>query len=167
MNDLERYAELDLYAGFCPSHGCREGSLDKLGKTAYISVMKVVQRYLILNDALHIGICEDTLVQSEEEAKNLISFSEKNIRGAHIIIELLQCYHGLISFDRKIRFDGWVEAQQEELIEQLKMSGYQPRFRERERLETILKNLLHIEEFKKRLEELDSDKPWKDHLNFY
>jgi hypothetical protein len=67
---------------------------------------------------------DDEFARSEEEAKIVIDYSEKNIPGAEGIIELCGCNKEFLTFWRRIRFDGWQELQRDTLLENLKNSGH-------------------------------------------
>jgi len=79
-----------------------------------------------------------SIVNDENEAKKLIEIAELNIRGASEVLEPVQAMHGKIAFWRKINFDGWIKNQQRQLIQELKKSGHNPPYEEKERLERML-----------------------------
>jgi hypothetical protein len=175
----EKYAELKLYYGLCQSDGCGEGRFlpdrkDNWSANRFNRAMQTVTRYLQPDYewGLHFGSWEH-IVRSEVEAKTLIQFAEQNIQGASGLVELVDSMHGKIAFWRKIHFTGWTKYQQEELLQELKKSGYNPVDEHKERLERDLKpenselnrhwNQLIQEELKR----LNPDKPWKQALKFF
>lgn len=174
----EKYAELKLYYGLCQSDGCGEGEFlptreDNYSVTRFTRAMRTVQRYLQPDNewGLHFGSWE-RIVRNEDEAKTLIQFAEQNIRGASGLIELVDSMHGKIAFWRKIHFAGWKKAQQEELLRELKKSGYIPRDETKERLENQLTSGDKLDEYwnkviEEDLKKLDPDGPWKEALKFF
>lgn len=167
----ERYAELRLYFGLVDSDGCSEGFFakelnDEYTRRRFFRAIDTVRKCLQpgWESAFQLGY--EHFVQSDKEAQELTAYAEKNIRGAKGVIELESCFHGKITFFKKIRFDDWVKEQKRELIEQLKKSGYQPKDEEREDLKLRFKNFSY-EYLNEKLEKLDSDQPWKKALKFY
>jgi len=122
----ERYAELRLYYGLCSSDGCGEGRFspekkDQWSVSRLTRAIKTIERYFQpdYDWGFNLGSWEH-IVHDETEAKTLIQFAEKNIRGASGLIEPVESMHGRIAFWRKIRFAGWTEEQREELVQELK-----------------------------------------------
>ncbi len=118
--------------------------------------MQTVWRYLQPDwkFGLHLGY--PSFVRSEEEAKELIRYAEENIPASRSTIELVDCVHGKIRFNRNIRFDGYTQDREQELIERLKESGYRPFDEEGERL----KGLIDVSD-------RDTDSLWREALVFH
>ncbi|MBI4239812.1 hypothetical protein HY620_02410 [Candidatus Uhrbacteria bacterium] len=129
------YAELTLYFGYC------NASTFRFGEGRFDSEMKnerAVERYkdglknvlLYLEDERYRGwgltIASENIVETEDEARTLIEYAEKNIRKAARHIELVDSCHGVVRFYRKIRFYGYTADQKEELINKLKASDFSP-----------------------------------------
>jgi hypothetical protein len=174
----ERYADLRLYYGLCSSDGCGEGRFAasrelEWNTKHYDLVMSIVKKHLdgTLPYGLRFGY--NPFVQNEKEAKMLLEYSEKNIKGASGLIQLLDSMHGEIGFLRNIRFDGWEESQLDQLLTELKGSGYIPQDRRREEMKSYLKSKdtpedrLWNQQMQQRIDELDPDMPWKEALEFY
>lgn len=173
----ENYAELKLYFGLCNSDGCGEGRFslqrkDNVSLVQFDRAMTTVLHYLepSCKYGFRFGIAEH-LVRDDKEASKLIEFAEKNITGASGVIELDSSRDGQLSFWKKIQFMGWMESQKEELISELRKSGYAPRNENRERIEAMLKMNGMGENWQAiindKLSQLDPDRPWRDGLKFY
>lgn len=177
----ERYAQLKLYSGSCPADGCGEYRFSPEKRDEYSSArfyrgMNTVQRYLEPTNSWGLVIFGlGSIVRSEDEARMLIEFAEKNIPGASGLIELIDSMHGRIVFRRKIQFSGWIKSQEQELILALNKSNYAPRDDKRERLERDKGMNMGSpelnEKWQKRIDasisKLDPDAPWKKALKFF
>jgi len=174
----EKYAELELYYDLCNSDGCGEGrflpnSESEYSVNRFNRAMRTVERYLLKNCDYGLRLGYPRFVRDEDEAKTLIQFSEQNIKGASSLIELVDCMHGEIAFERKIYFESWVKSQQKELLQELKKSGYVPRDEQRERLEMglapgeTLEDKYWNELVEADIKKLDPNRPWKEALKFF
>jgi len=67
------------------------------------------------------------LVLNEENAQQLINFSEQNISNTTGYVHLNDILEsGLMFFDRKILFQGWEAKNRSQLLQKLQSSGYHP-----------------------------------------
>jgi hypothetical protein len=139
----ERYAELTLYFGLCKCDvSIGEGKFDldtedERQEDINLAAMENVKRYLMPEWEFGLTVVTGYggyLVRSEPEAKTIIDYAEANIEDSRGIIELVDRMHGDIRFFRKIVFNGMTESRQDELIEQLKKSGYEPKVRRKDEL---------------------------------
>lgn len=129
----EHHADLNLYFGLCTIDGfIGEGRFEMNAKDdwsmrRHMEAMDNVRRYLSPEWDFGLIVAGDRLVSSEQEAVRLIEYAESNIPKSGGLIELVDAMHGKIRFYRKIRFDGAIENQREELIGKMKQSGYVPK----------------------------------------
>lgn len=130
---MDEDIQLCLYKANCDADGVSEGGFypektDDYSQKRYLQAIATIQKHLQFGDwGIHIsGI--DSLVKSENEALELMRFAEQNIKGAEGIIRLSHCNHGMIVFERKIRFKGipyWPKTNVKGLVEKFKTSDYQ------------------------------------------
>lgn len=167
ISENNNFAKFRLYFGIVSARGLGEGEfyLDKneYQNKRYKEELENIQEILSRTWGLRIG--RDSFVKSEEEAKFLIEFSEKNIFGTSSLIQLVDSMHGNTRFWRNILFNGWNKPQEQELIDELKKSGYQPKNEEVENLKQFSK-FYEPEEFQEKLSQIDLNKPWRNALKF-
>lgn len=111
------YADLKLYFGLVSSDGLGEGRLNldnrsEIYKTRCIKAKEHVENMLIRAisrkeeyDPIHLGY-GFYLVESEREATKLIEHIKNNVSACYGMVELIDSSHGMIRFNRKIRFEG-------------------------------------------------------------
>ena len=170
---IQQYADLTLYFGRCNADGRGEGRFDANAKDdwsrrRYMHAMENVQRYLSPGWGYGLTVVGGYLVSSEQEALTLIQHAETNIPNSHALVELVDSMHGDIRFFRKIRFNGAVESQRDELIRQMKKTGYVPKDPERERLAHALGGIYSGEKLEAVLngKGIGPEKMWNKALEF-
>lgn len=129
-SEAEQYALLHLYFGYTGDiEGLGEGGFTSLrsadGVLRMSHAMDVV-RYAIANMPDHINLGIPSIVKHPAEAENVIKYCLQHITGAKDEIKLEDVIHGMVRFNRNIRFEGWKEEQKEDLIKKLNESGYKP-----------------------------------------
>lgn len=125
---MKKEPELRLYKAHCNSDGCGEGHFDiengnKWEIERYNKAMNIVERYLSLSRSLQLSGMYD-IVDSEKDAKELISIFQKKIKNSDSIIKLLYCAHGRIVFDKKIKFRGKTFDDIDDLIKKIEDFEY-------------------------------------------
>ncbi len=158
------HAILTLYFGLVPSVGGGEGRFGKGGwdpdsdnqrvKDFFFVCMNHAKEYI--EPGLHkygFSVGYDPLTQTREEAESLVGYSQKNIDSAEAIIELVDQMHGTLRLFRRIRFNGWLQERESELIEKLKSSGHDVSHR--------------IPIWERDKSNYNLDKIWKEDLKFY
>ncbi|HLC63658.1 MAG TPA: hypothetical protein VJJ21_05065 [Candidatus Nanoarchaeia archaeon] len=128
-----KHIELELYFASCDSGGLVEGML-YLNENEYINRrrQRAIDR---IKQELANAIDERTtytsiqyifdprnFVSDEKEARTLIEFLERELKGSGII-EPESCMHGKLKFFRKIIFDGLLLEDIERIRESIKESG--------------------------------------------
>ena len=95
------------------------------GIERYNRALEIVQRNLQPERWRLLDYGSWSLIRCEKKAMEIIEFAKKNIRGhPSEIISLVDCIHGKIRFDRKIRFLDWEKSQEDDLVNSLKQTNY-------------------------------------------
>jgi hypothetical protein len=119
--------ELMLYSALCHADGCSEGDfkIERANDWAirrYQQAMRTVERYLSSDWGLQ--QCGRGLVNSEQEAQELIALCQREFEGVIPLIELSHCMHGRIRFNRKALFEHHALADRDNLIERIEKWDY-------------------------------------------
>jgi hypothetical protein len=134
--ETQPLARLKLFEGNCPNDGVREGRFDYSSKEnreilrinhAQEVVKKYLEYWLKDNDFwVQVVSFRDPLVNSESDARMLISHAATVWPGSYENLILYSSMHGRIIFTRYINFPGAVENQKTQLLDLIKSTKYQP-----------------------------------------
>lgn len=181
MEERNPHAILTLYLGLVESVGQGEGRFGEGGwdpnssnqrvKDFFYACMKSAKEYI--EPGLHKGgfrMGYSPLTPTREEAESLVEYSRRNISGSEGIIQLVDQMHGKLRFLRQIRFNRWQQESEDELIKQLKRSGFSPENDSPIREYKLFRDDCDSQEGKDfwqtEIDEL-ADEPWKRALEFY
>jgi hypothetical protein len=125
MRHIDPYLEFILYRAHCNDDAGSEGPFNERAEDDYSKrrckrAMEIVQKYLSYKEDRWIHI--DGIISSEEDAKNLIEYAQKNIEHSESTIRLIQSIHGHIVFERILTFKGYDYPQTKEVADKLKSS---------------------------------------------
>lgn len=125
---IDRKPELMLYRAHCHADGVSEGDFrieraDNWTMQRYQRAMQTVERYLRSDWGLQLSMMYD-LVNSEQEAQELVAICQKEFEGVNPTIKLSYCVHGRIIFDRKAEFGHHNLDDRDDLIEKMKDWDY-------------------------------------------
>jgi hypothetical protein len=173
------YAQLQLYGGSVYSNYLSEGdfssgdlkSRHEYVRNRFIEARKVV-RNAIGGGFPPISIGDEELCSTEREAKELNKLLKERFEGVWEKTELSNCRHTRLSFLRYLIIPCWIEDQEDKLITELKMLGYEPSTPDIEFEREFLDDALKEGESEKFIQELREsvegavDEAWREALSF-
>ncbi|MGO9612217.1 MAG: hypothetical protein ACLPX5_04195 [Dissulfurispiraceae bacterium] len=128
---MSNYCEIVLYVGRCLCDGLMPGRFysendDPYSLRRIADALRTIEKYLLPSQNWGLIIDYNNLVKDNIEADKLVEHAKRNFPNAREIIEPYVCIHGRIVFARKIRIDGCLEGDADDIVEVMKKSRHEP-----------------------------------------